>query len=170
MKRYWHQRQPVEQMYRFVPLLLVVALAAWTSTGCDPSRAGFLEGIGCANGGYQQRQQILGQGLAQAQANELQQKAQATSAANSASAAQNELAARRRKIAQLDAGLADLRRKLQIAADHQGPDQRSVHDASIRVAELIRQQDAAKRDPMAANLQDIEDRQHKLVKLLDELE
>jgi hypothetical protein len=155
---------------RLASMALLVALTACSSTGCDPSRAGFLEGIGCANGGYQQREAVLDQGLAQAQANQLEQRAQATAAANTAVAAQAELAARRREVVRLDGRLASLRQQLQVAAARSGGDQEAIRRVSAEMAELSRQQDAARRSPMDADMRAIEDRQRKVAKLLDDLD
>jgi hypothetical protein len=154
---------------RVAPVALLVALAACSSTGCDPTRAGFLEGINCANGGYQQRELVLNQGLAQAQANELEQKAQAAEAANAATTAQAQLAARQRQMAGLDAKLGNLRQKLKAAAARQGADSDAIRRISVQMADLSRQQDAARHDPLEANMRAIEDRQRQIVKMLNDL-
>ena len=112
----------------------------------------------------------LGQGLAQAQANELQQKAQAGYAAQNAVAAQAELAARRREVARLDQRLTDLRRQLQRATTRYGADQAAVRQASAGVTELSRMQAEIGSDPSNAELRLISDRQKQVARLLDQLE
>ena len=155
---------------RFAPLALLCGVAACATTGCDPSQAGFFEGINCgANGGYQQREVALDQGLAQAQANMLQQRAQAAQAAGAANAAQAELAERRRQMSRLDARLADLRHQLRVAAARNGADQDAIHRISVHLADLSREQDAARNDPAEADMHAIEDRQRQIVKMLNDL-
>jgi hypothetical protein len=154
---------------QFAVSLLLVTLAGCASTGCDPSRAGFFEGIACSGGGYQQREAVLSQGLAQAQANALAEQANAAQAASSASAAQASLAARQRDMARLDANLADLRRRLKAAATRYGSNQEAIRRISYQMDALAHQQEVAKADLQSADMHALEDRQRQLVKLLDDL-
>jgi hypothetical protein len=57
-------------------IIMLAVLAACSPADCDPSRAGFLAGIGCISGGYAAREARLHNDLAAAQANELQRQAQ----------------------------------------------------------------------------------------------
>jgi chromosome segregation ATPase len=155
---------------RLFPFVWLVALASCSSTGCDPSRAGFLEGISCTSGGYQQREAFLNQGVAQAQANMLEERAQAASAAQTAAAAQARLSARRQELTRLDARLAELRRQLQVTAARGATNQEELHRASARIAELSQMQATARTDPTEANLRAIQDRQQQVAKLLEELD
>jgi hypothetical protein len=159
----------MKQPLRIAGLALLTALAACSAADCDPSRAGFIDGIGCAGGGYQLRQTSLNQGVAIAQANELEQKAKATQAAGTAASAQADLAARQRRMAKLDANLAGLRQRLHVASARQGVDQQAVRQISAQIDELYRQQAASRSNPVDANLHAMEDRQRQLVKMLDDL-
>jgi hypothetical protein len=151
-----------------LPLLGVTACEA--PTGCDPARAGFIEGLSCSNGGYQYRQAALQQNLAASQANALEQQAAASRAGAEARTAQRDLATRRRALAQLDAHLADLRARLQAAESRPGVDQAAVQQASVQLNDLFRQQnEISHQDPSDADLRNIEERQHKMLATLNRL-
>lgn len=149
---------------------LAGALAGCASTNCDPSQAGFLDGIGCArNGAYQQRESALQYGAAQAQANALTQQAAAAQAHTDALSAQQDLAARRRQMARLDGRLNDLQHQLRAARARQGADQVVVQRAESDYSALAQLQAAARADPTADELQAIDQRQSKLLKLLNDM-
>jgi hypothetical protein len=156
---------------RFLLLAPLFGLAACEApTGCDPARAGFLEGMSCSNGGYQNRQAALEQDLAASRANALEQQAAASRAGAEAGAAQRDLAARRRAMAQLDARLADLRSRLRSAESRPGVDQAAVRQASDQLNDLTRQQnEISHQDPPDGELRIIEERQHRMMTILNEL-
>jgi chromosome segregation ATPase len=163
-------RTCLEPFIKWGPLGSLMVLAACSSTGCDPARAGFLESLNCAGGGYQQREAYLGQGLAQAQANELERAYEAKQAGDSAAAAQQELATRRAEMARYDQQLARLRQKLNAAAARDNADQAAVHRVTVQLAELARQQDAARANPTSVDLSAIQARQQRVVRMLDDLD
>jgi hypothetical protein len=152
-------------------LLLLLGLAGCaTSTGCDPAQAGFLESLGCSNGGFQNRQVMLEQNLAASRANALEQRAAASRAGAEARSAQRDLAARRQAMAQLDSRLAAMRSRLQSAESRPGVDQTAVHQASAQLNDLARQQSKiSHQDPSDADLRIIEDRQRKMMQILNSL-
>jgi chromosome segregation ATPase len=156
---------------RILMLAPLFGLAACeASTGCDPARAGFLEGMSCSNGGYQNRQAALEQNLAASRANALEQQAAAAHAGAEANAAQRDLATRRRALAQLDARLADLRSRLRSAESRPGVDQVAVRQASDQLNDLTRQQnEISHQDPPDGELRNIEQRQHKMMAILNGL-
>jgi chromosome segregation ATPase len=159
------------QLSSFV-LVATLGLAACSSTNCDPKRAGFLEGINCENGqGYARREYFLQQGLAQAQAEKLEQRASALSEADRAAQAKADLAARSREISSLDSTLATLRRRVNAAAARNNVDEERINTISRELADLERQQEAAHRAAigMSDDLAAIRQRQSKLIQLLDEL-
>ncbi len=155
---------------KWVSVGSLVALAACSSTGCDPARAGFLESLNCANGGYQQREAFLDQGLAQAQANALESQYNARQAEGTAAAAQQALAARRAEMAKYDSRLGELRRKLRIAAARDNTDQEAIRRVTLQLGELARQQDAARANPTPVDLTAIQARQQRVVKMLEDLD
>jgi hypothetical protein len=156
---------------RFLVLLPLSGLAACeASTGCDPARAGFLESLNCSNGGFQNRQAALEQNLSASRANALEQKAAASRAGAAASAAQRDLAARRRAMTQLDSRLAEMRGRLQSAEGRPGVDQGAVQQASTQLNDLARQQSKiSHQDPSDADLRIIEERQRKMMQILNDL-
>ena len=156
---------------RFLLLLSLTALTGCvTSTGCDPAQAGFLESLNCSNGGFQNRQAMLEQNLAASRANALEQKAAASRAGAEASAAQRDLAARRRAMTQLDSRLAEMRSRLQSAESRPGVDQGAVQQASAQLNDLARQQSKiSHQDPSDADLRIIEERQRKMMQILNDL-
>lgn len=152
-----------------IATIAALALAGCASVDCDPSRAGFLDGIGCENGGYQRREAFLQQGAAQAQANALTQQASAFQAHTDATSAQTDLNTRRRELARLDARLNDLQRRVRAAKAGQTNDPQAVQRAESDFAALAQLQAAARADPSAAELRAIDQRQSKLLKLLNDM-
>jgi chromosome segregation ATPase len=158
------------RLVRLLLLLPLTGLAACTSTGCDPSQAGFVESLGCSNGGFQSRQAALEQNLAASRANALEQRAAASRAGAEASVAQRDLAARRRSMAQLDARLADMRSRLQSAESRPDADQGAVQRASSQLNDLAREQSKlSHQDPDDGELRIIEERQRKMMQILNNL-
>jgi len=156
---------------RFLLLLSLPGVAGCEApTGCDPARAGFLEGMSCSNGGYQYRQAALEQNLAASRADALEQQASASRAGAEARTAQRDLAARRHALAQLDAHLTDLRARLQTAESRPGVDQVAVQQATVQLDDLFRQQnEISHQDPSESDLRNIEERQHKMMATLNRL-
>ena len=107
---------------------------------------------------------------AAAQANALEQRADAGRAAADANAAQRDLAARRRALARLDGQLAEMRSKLQATESRPGVDQTALQRASLELDGLQRQRNQISRDnPIEADLRAIEDRQRKVLRALNDL-
>jgi chromosome segregation ATPase len=156
---------------RSLLLLPLLGLAACEApTGCDPARAGFVESLSCSNGGFQGRQAALEQDLAASRANALEQKASASRAGAEASAAQRDLAARRHAMTQLDQRLAEMRGRLQSAESRPNVDQAAVQQASAQLNDLARQQSKiSHQDPSDADLRIIEERQRKMMQILNDL-
>jgi chromosome segregation ATPase len=156
---------------RLLVLLPLSGLAACEApTGCDPARAGFLESLNCSNGGFQNRQAVLEQDLAASRANALEQRAGASRAAAEANSAQRDLATRRHAMAQLDSRLADLRSRLQSAESRPGVDQARVQQASAQLNDLSREQSKiSHQNPSDADLQIIQERQRKMMQILNNL-
>ncbi|MGA3003657.1 MAG: hypothetical protein ABSE20_18220 [Acetobacteraceae bacterium] len=161
-------RQAQRRLVLLVPLFGLAACEA--PTGCDPARAGFLESLNCSNGGFQNRQAVLEQDLAASRANALEQRASASRASAEASAAQRDLATRRHAMAQLDSRLADLRSRLQSAGSRPGVNQAALQQASTQLNDLARQQSKmSHQDPSDADLRIIEERQRKMMQILNDL-
>ena len=120
--------------------LLLLTLAGCASQDCDPSRAGLLDGIGCsASGGFQQRQVALGHNLAATRAEALEAQANAARAAAVRDDAERDLAAKRRRLGQLDSQISELRRQLAMAQGRVGVDQAALRQAQEALAELQRE-------------------------------
>jgi chromosome segregation ATPase len=118
-------------------IVMLTALAACSPADCDPSRAELFTGIGCAaSGSYAARETGLRNGLAAAQANELERQAQANQAASDAANAQRELTRKRDQLAMLDGRLNALKRELDAARRRQGVDQDALHRAQAELAAL----------------------------------
>jgi hypothetical protein len=160
----------MQSSLKWIPVGLLVTLAACSSTGCDPARAGFLEGMNCSGGGYQQRQAFLDQGLAQAQANALEKAIEARQAADNAAAAQRTLAARQEEMAKYDQRLAELRRRLRVAGARDNADSEAIRRITLQLAELAHQQDTVRSNPTQIDLTAIRTRQQRVVKMLDDLD
>ena len=112
-------------------------LAACTPADCDPTRADLFAGVGCtASGSYAARVTGLQNNLAAAQANELQQRADASRVAGEAVAAQQDLNRRRSQLAVLDGRWRGLQRQLDEASRRQNVDQAAVRDAEAKLAAL----------------------------------
>jgi hypothetical protein len=156
---------------RFWPLLPLLCLAACEApTGCDPARAGFTESLNCSNGGFQQRQAFLEQNLAASRANALEQQTDAGRAGAEANAAQRDLAARRREIEQLDSRLGELRGKLQTAASRPGVNEPTLRQATAELNDLEHEQRQISHDhPASSDLHMIEERQRKILQILNDL-
>jgi hypothetical protein len=155
---------------RFLLLLPLAGLAGCSSTGCDPAQAGFLESLNCSSGGFQNRQAMLEQNLSASRANALEQKASASRAGAEASAAQRDLSARRHAMSRLDSRLAEMRNKLQSAESRPGADPSAVQQASAQMNDLSRAQSKiSHQDPSDADMRVIEERQRKMMQILNDL-
>lgn len=156
---------------RFWPLLALLGLPACaTSTGCDPARAGFVESLNCSNGGFQGRQAYLEQNLAASRANALEQQADAARAGAAADAAQQDLAERRYQLARLDVRLAEMRARLASAESQAGPNKAAIRQASVELNDLaFRQSHISHENPAAAELRTIEERQTRMMHILNDL-
>jgi hypothetical protein len=156
---------------RFLLLVPLSGLAACEApTGCDPARAGFLESLDCANGGFQGRQAVLEQNLAASRANALEQKAAASRAGAEAHAAQRDLAARRHAMAQLDGRLAEMQGRLQSTGNRPGVNQAALIRATAQLNDLGYDQKQISHDnPAEADLRMLEERQRKMLQILNDL-
>jgi hypothetical protein len=152
--------------------MAALALAGCSSTNCDPARAGFLESIGCSSsGGFGARQASLEGSLAQQQAQELQQRALAEHNSQEATAAQADLAKRRRDLANLDNKLAILRQELTQAQHREGVDRSALNDAERQVTDLqVTRRQLIATDPDPQALQRLMAREDKLLEMLKSME
>jgi chromosome segregation ATPase len=122
-------------LLRLSPALVAGACAA---SQCDPGSAGFFGGVGCAvgSGGYQQRTATLQNMSASAQQNAALSEANAAFEERNATAAQAQTAALKRQVAQMQAGQADLRRRLAAAAQRRGTQDAAYQRAQANVNAL----------------------------------
>jgi len=156
---------------RAFAVLTPLAVAACTSTGCDPSRAGFIESLGCESGGFQTRQVVLQNSLAQTQAGMLQQQARAAQAHSDAVTAQADLARRRERLANLDASFATLRLRLKQAEARQNVDQQALAQARAEVDTLaLQRREVRSSDPDPQRLNVLSARESKVLELLQTME
>ena len=149
----------------------MLLLAGCASTGCDPSRAGFIEGITCdSNGGYQNRAASLGNGLAEAQTRAWEESRRARLAGEKADAAQTELSVRKAEMDRYDRNLQDMKRRINQAAAKDKADRETVRTIMRKLTELEHEQDDVRARPSVTALQNIQARQDGLLKLLINLE
>ncbi len=150
-------------------LTSLVALAACSTTGCDPSRASLLESMQCENGGFQNRQSFLQQNLNAAQANAEAQRQAANRAGSDAAEAQRSLAERRAELARLDRNIAELRRQIQLKMANRNVNQAAAQQTANEINMLQHQQDLIQKDPGDSDLRAIDERQKKILKALQAL-
>ena len=152
-------------------LLAVFGVAGCTSTGCDPSRAGFVESLGCSGGGFQARQTNLQNSLAQQQAEDLEQQARAAQASQEATAAKADLAKRRRDLAKLDNRLTALRHELDQARHRGTADRTTLDHVSREVSDLQTERtQLIATDPDPQTMQRLMAREDKLMEMLKSME
>jgi chromosome segregation ATPase len=138
-------------------VVALVALAACTPADCDPSHAELFAGIGCAaSGSYTAREAGLRNGLAAAQANELEQQAQANQAAAEAMSAQQDLVRKREQLAKLDGRLIALKRQLDAARGRAGVDQEALRRAQADLTTLQARRDQVTPQSSEADLRALE--------------
>jgi len=129
-----------------------------------------VESLSCSNGGFQGRQAYLEQNLAASRANALEQQSQAEQASANAAAAQRDLAARRRTISRLDGRLAEMRGQLQTAASRPDVNEAAVRQATAQLNDLEHEQHLISHEnPADADLHIIEERQQKILRILNDL-
>ena len=123
-----------------VTLAATVSLGACSAQQCDPSRAGFLSGIGCeASGSYTVRNQGQQSDLAQQNAAALQNRAAAQTEGARASQALLSRDQARRRLGAVDAQTAQLRARLAAARASGAADVGRLNAAQAELDALQRQ-------------------------------
>ncbi len=148
-----------------LPLAALAGLAACAPGNCDPSQAGFLDGISCqASGAYDTRQNQLQGNLAAARANLYNQRGQADAAAADADAAQTQRDTAARNLQAMQRNNAALRARLNADAQRDGANRVLIAQKQAELAQLERDRAAAQRAGASpADVQRLEQRRQSLV-------
>jgi septal ring factor EnvC (AmiA/AmiB activator) len=155
---------------RGIAVVAAGLLAGCAASQCDPQQADLFTGVGCeVGGGFAQRAQYQQSELANARAVALQQRGQAESAGQQATAAQADVAMRRRRLAVLDSQTQSLRRQLAAARQTHAADTAALRQAEGRIDALQRQLSAVSEAPSEAELADLENQRRTLADLLTRL-
>ena len=155
---------------RTFSLMAVGFLAGCAASQCDPRTANLFSGIGCeVGGGYAQRAQGQQADLANSRAVSLQQRADADTAGKQAAAAEADVAARRRRVAALDAQTVTLRRQLAEAKRTHAADSAALQRAEAQFDALQQQRATMPDTPSEAQMDDLERQRTALADLLVKL-
>ncbi len=127
-------------MRRLLVAGVLLGFSACSAQQCDPSRAGFLSGIGCeASGSFATRNQSQQSEFVQQNAAALQSRAQAQDQGARASQALLTRDQARRRLGTFDQQTAQLRARLNAARARGGLDQVRLSDAQAELDALQRQ-------------------------------
>lgn len=146
-------------------LALLLGLAGCAQGNCDPSQAGFFDGIACqSSGAYDQRQNQLQNNLSSARANLYDQQSRANAAAADADAAQTQRDRAARNLQAMGRENAALRTRLNAAAQRDGADRALVAHRQAELSQLERDRaEAARRGADPAQVQQLEQRRRALL-------
>lgn len=149
-------------------LMLVAGLAGLAGCApgnCDPSQAGFFDGISCqASGAYDTRQNQLQGNLAAARANLYTQQGRADAAAADADAAQTQRDNAARNLQTMARENAVLRARLNAAARRDGANRTLVAQRQAELARLEQDRAAAQQSGASpGQVQQLEQRRRALV-------
>ena len=150
---------------RKLALAALLGVAGCASGNCDPSQAGFFDGIGCqTSGAYDQRQYQLQNNLSAARANLYNQQGRADAAAASADAARSERDRSARNLQAMGRENATLQARLNAAARRDGADRALVAQRQSELSQLERDRAAAAaRGADPAEVQRLEQRRRALL-------
>ena len=160
------RRHPGAKLVALPAILLAASLAACAPGNCDPSTAGFFDGIACqSSGAFDQRQNRLQTDLSGARNNLQLERGRADAAAYDANQAQGEQSRMSGRLAAMGRENAVLRARLNTAARQQGTDTNLVRQRQAELAALERDRTAAARS--GANPAQVADLERRRRLLLD---
>ena len=159
----------MRRVWLLAPLLLPVVGCA--PGNCDPSQAGFFDGISCqTSGAYDRRQTQLQNNVSAARANLYRQQSFADSAAADADAAQTQRDKAVRDLQSIARENAVLKARLVAASRREGADRSLIAQRQAELSRLERDRSALQQhgaDP--AQVQQLESRRRALVEAASQL-
>jgi hypothetical protein len=146
-------------MSRRLALLPLLALGACAAQNCNPSTAGFFDGIGCeVSGANSQNERALQNTLVNARTDLARQRAAAQAAGAQRSADEANLAAMQARLRDTARQDAQLRRQVDAARARQGAGAAGVVRAQTELDGLERARSAAAAAPSPGAMEDVERR------------
>lgn len=148
-----------------LPLALLHGLAGCASGNCDPSQAGFFDGVACqSSGAFNQRENRLQDNLSGARANLYRQQSRANAAAADADAAQTQRDQMARNLQTMARENASLRARFNAAAQRDGANRALIAQRQAELSQLERARIAAeRRGASPAEYEQMEQRRRALV-------